>query len=97
MNELSEDKSLFDKNPFSDEEEKEGVVSTLKDASQNSSQVEKTDDPNPFGESSEEEESVERKDVERKVEAVAASKSVVRGYSQSFSRKEEPKVGMFYL
>ena len=97
MKELSEDKPRLDKNPFSDEKEKEDVVSTLKDASQKSSQIEETEDLNPFGESSEEDEGVEIKDDERKVEAVAASKSVVRGYSHSFSRKEEPKVGMFYL
>ena len=97
VKELSEDKSRLEKNPFSNENETEYVVSTLKDASQKSSQVEKTEDLNPFGESSEEDKGVEIKDVERKVEEVAASKSVVRGYSQSFSRKEEPKVGMFYM
>ena len=76
---------------FNREESEEDLVSSLKEASQTSSKVEKTEDLNPFGDGSEEDED----DV--KMGQSGAVRSEVRGYSQSFSRKEEPIVGMFHL
>ncbi|KAL5250577.1 hypothetical protein ACHWQZ_G016340 [Mnemiopsis leidyi] len=71
---------------FNREEREEDLVSSLKEASQTSSKVEKTEELNPFGDGSEEDED----DV--KMGQSGAVRSEVRGYSQSFSRKEEPIV-----